>query len=148
MAMSSSYSQMQVPLLTERIYDSWYIRMRTILHSQDLWSFVIDGYAEPANQAAELALTNVECALLKENQKKDNKALGLIRQGLNESIFMKAESIESLKIAWDILKTCYQGASKVKTIKLQNLRRDFENKKINDNETVDNFMTHVINVVN
>ena len=33
-------------------------------------------------------------------------------------------------------------------VKLQNLRRDFENLKMKDNETVDNFMTQVMNVVN
>ena len=45
------------------------------------------GYPEPVDQAAELALKNVECVMLKENRKKDNKALGLIQQGLSESIF-------------------------------------------------------------
>ena len=33
-------------------------------------------------------------------------------------------------------------------VKLQNLRRDFENLKMKDNEIVDNFMTQVMNVVN
>ena len=46
---SSSSSQVQVLVLSEKSYDSWYIRMRTILHSQDLWTYVIDGYAEPVN---------------------------------------------------------------------------------------------------
>ena len=73
-----SSSQNQIPILNEKSYDSWCIRMRTILCSQDFWSYVCDGYAELANVAAELALTNVERVLLKENRKKDNKALGLI----------------------------------------------------------------------
>ena len=122
--------------------------MRTIPCSQDLWEFVTIGYPEPADQVAELALTNAERVLVKENRKKDNKALGLIQQGLNESIFPKILSAESSKKSWDTLKTCYQGVTKVKNVKLQNLRRDFENLKMKDNETVDNFMTQVMSVLN
>jgi len=118
MVVSISSSEPEVPMKT---YDSLYIRMRTILRSQDLWSFVTDGYADPTKQVAELALTNVECDLLKENKNKDNKALGLIQKGLNESNFTIVSSAESSKKAWDILESCYQGASKVKIVKLHNL---------------------------
>ena len=38
--------------------------------------------------------------------------------------------------------------SKVKNVKLQNLRRDFENLKMKDIKTIDFFMTQVMNVVN
>jgi hypothetical protein len=74
----SSSSQIQVLVLSEKSYDSWYIRMRTILRSQDLWTYVIDGYVEPTDVVAELALSNADRVLLKEKRKKDNKALGLI----------------------------------------------------------------------
>ena len=85
---------------------------------------------------------------MKENWKKDNKALGLIQQGLSEYIFPKISSVESSKKVWDTLETCYQGVTKVKNVKLQNLRRDFKNMKMKDSDTVDNFMTQVMSVVN
>ena len=113
-----------------------------------MWSFIIDGYVEPVNAAAELDLSNVECVLLRDNRKKDNKALGLIQQGLTESIFVKISSATSSQMAWNILETSYQGVSKVKIVKLQNLRRDFENLKMKDSESIDAFMTQVISVVN
>jgi hypothetical protein len=114
MATSGSISsQVQVPVLNENSYDSWYIRMRTIMRSQDLWTYVIDGYVEPVDAATELALSNADRVLLKENRKKDNKDLGLIQQGLNESTFMNISSAASSKMDWDILETCYQGVSKV-----------------------------------
>ena len=56
--------------------------------------------------------TNGERVLLKENQKKDNKALGLIQQGPSEYIFPNISSVESSKKAWDTLETCYQGVTK------------------------------------
>ena len=78
----------------------------------------------------------------------DNKAFGLIQQGLSESIFPNISSAESSKKSWDTLETFYQGVTKAKNVKLQNLRRDFENLKMKDNDTVDNFMTQVMNIVN
>jgi len=122
--------------------------MRTILRSQDLWYFIIDGYVEPATATIEMALSNAGHVLLKDNRKKDNKALGLIQQGLNESIFVKISNATSSQMAWNILETNYQGASKVKTVKLQNLKRDFENLKMKDSESIDAFMTQVMSVVN
>jgi len=95
-----------------------------------------------------MALTNVERILLKEKINKDNKALGLIQQGLTKSIFPKVSSSFYSKQAWETLETIYQGVSKVNTVKVQNLRRDFENMKMKDNESVDSFMTQVMNVVN
>ena len=130
MATNSSVVQPQISVLTERNYDTWFIKMRNILHAQDLWEFVMLGYAELANQAIELALSNVERVLLKENRKKNKKGLGLIQQGLSESIFLKISSVESSKKDWDTLKTCYQGVTKVNNAKLYNLTRDFENHEV------------------
>jgi hypothetical protein len=76
----SSSSQIQVPILSENSYDSWYIQMRTILRSQDLWTYVINGYTEGVDATAELALSNADRVLLKENRKKYIKSLGLIQQ--------------------------------------------------------------------
>ena len=61
--------------------------------------------------------------------------------------FSKISSVESSKKDWDTLETCYQGVNKVKNVKLRNLRRDFENLKMKDNQTVDSFMTQVMNVL-
>ena len=62
--------------------------------------------------------------------------------------FLKISIAESSKKSWDTLEICYQGVTKVKNVKLHNLRRDFENLKIKDSETLDNFMTQFMNVVN
>ena len=117
---NNSLAQPQILVLTERNYDSCFMRMRTILHSQDLLEFVSIGYLQPVDQTLEMALTNAKQILLKENRKKDNKSLDLIQQGLNETIFLKVSSSVSSKQSWDTPGTRYQGVSKVKT-----LRRDF-----------------------
>ena len=89
MATNISVVQPQIPMSTERSYDTWFIKMRTILRAKDIWDFVTLGYPEPTNEAAELALSIAERVLLKENRKTNNKNIGLIQQGLSESIFPK-----------------------------------------------------------
>jgi len=86
--------------------------------------------------------------LLRENKKKDNRALGLIQQVLDDVILSKFSNVESSKKAWDTLESCYQGLSKVKNVKLENLRRDFKNLKMIDNKIVDEFMTQVMSLGN
>jgi hypothetical protein len=56
-------------------------------------------------------------------------------------------SVVSSNQACKTLETNYQGVSKVNIFKVQNFKRDFENLKMKDNESVDSFMTQVMNVV-
>ena len=65
MATNSSLAQPQILALSEINYDTWFIKMRTILHAQDLWEFVMIGDPKRAHQAAEFTLTNVQCVLWK-----------------------------------------------------------------------------------
>ena len=48
----------------------------------------------------------------------------------------------------DNLKIAYQGMEKVKTTKLQLLRRDFETLYMKESDNIDSFFTHVIGIVN
>ena len=51
------------------------------------------------------------------------------------------------KDAWETLKIAYQGMEKVKTKKLQLLRRDFETLCMKESDNIDSFFTHVIEMV-
>lgn len=46
--------------------------MKTLFGSQDLWEIVENGYDEPADQST---LNNQQITALKENRKRDKKAL-------------------------------------------------------------------------
>ena len=46
------------------------------------------------------------------------------------------------------METGYQGLDKVKTSKLQILRRDFESLSLKDSENVDTFYTKVVGLIN
>lgn len=77
----------QLPLFSGDNYDYWSIKMKTLLLSQELWELVEVGYPEPADQTALNALTQQQRNQLKEDRKKDNKALFTIQSALDVSIF-------------------------------------------------------------
>nr|GEX49023.1 hypothetical protein [Tanacetum cinerariifolium] len=72
----------------------------------------------------------------KEYEKRDAKALFFIQQTVDESIFSRIASATTAKQAWTILSTEYQGSSKVITVKLRSLRREFETSAMKNNESV------------
>ena len=85
---------------------------------------------------------------MKSNRKKESKALYYLYQAVNESVFPRIAAAKRSKDAWETLKEAYQGMEKVKTTKLQLLRRDFETLCMKESDNVDTFFTHVIRIVN
>jgi hypothetical protein len=65
-----------------------------------------------------------------------------------ESILPRVESTKQAKEEQYILQTSYQGMDKIKTAKLQILRRYFETMSMKDSDLVDSFYTHVIGLIN
>jgi hypothetical protein len=148
-SMASSSNQSQIsPLTGKKDYDVWATRMAVYLRSEDAWEYVVYGYSEPADEAAFQALSNAEKDVLRAHRKKDAKALHLIMNALDNSVFPKISASLHAKAAWDTLATSYQGAGKVQTATLQNLRRDFEDLKMKESDSVDSFMTKVMGIVN
>ena len=61
-----------------------------------------------------------------ENKKKDCKALFFIHQSVDCNNFENITSARTTKKAQEILEKCYQGAKKIKKMRLKTLRRQFE----------------------
>ena len=89
-------------------------------------------------------LTQYEKDVLREPRNKDGKALFYIHQAMHESIIPRVAETTNAKQAWDTLETSYQGLDKVRTSKLQILRRYFESLSMKDSENVDTFYTRVL----
>jgi len=51
----------------------------------------------------------------------------MIKRGVSLSIFPKIMRAKTSKDAWTILQQEFEGDSKVRTVKLQSLKRDYEN---------------------
>ena len=146
--MSSTSVSLQTPIFTGKSYEYWSLSMKALFRGQDVWEIVQHGYAEPADMTAYNNLTQAEKDVLRKPRKKDGKALFYIHQAMHESILPRVEAKANAKQAWDTLETAYQGLDKVKTSKLQILRRDFESLSMKDSETVDTFYTRVVGLIN
>eukprot|EP00253_Pinus_taeda_P034594 PITA_34594 len=137
----------QLPQFNGKNYDYWAITMRALFASQDLWELVEYGFEEPTNEEEFNGLTQAEKALLKSNKKKDSKALVFLYQAVHENVFPRIAAAKTSKEAWQTLKTSYQGMTRVKTTKLQLLRKDFENLCMKESNNIDSFFTQAIGLV-
>ncbi|XP_052184346.1 uncharacterized protein LOC127796307 [Diospyros lotus] len=112
--------------------------MKTLFISQDLWDFVESGYHDKDKDEGRL----------KENKKKDSKALFFIQQAVHETVFSKIAAATTAREAWTILQQSFQGSKKVLTVKLQSLRRDFETLNMKSGESVQDFLFRVSAIIN
>jgi hypothetical protein len=87
---------------------------------------VENSYREQTHAQDIVGLTQVQRDQLRENRKKNSKALFFIQQAMHDSIFPILDATTKSKEAWDVLQQTYQGTNKVKVVKLQSLRREFE----------------------
>ena len=69
----------------------------------------------------------------------NNRALNALFCGVTNKEFKKISSTEVAKEAWTILETTYEGTKAVKTVKLQRLTSSFEEIRIEEDETFDEF---------
>ncbi|KAG6419902.1 hypothetical protein SASPL_116414 [Salvia splendens] len=119
--------------------------MKTLLASLDLWELVDEGYDE-ANENENLTAAQIK--ELKKTKQRDAAALSKIQQAVADSIFPRIMGAEKSNEAWEILQKEFGGDEKVRAIKLQTLRRDFENTKMKDNETLNQFHSSFIELTN
>ncbi|XP_077246125.1 uncharacterized protein LOC143885992 [Tasmannia lanceolata] len=143
--MASNMLQPQLPRFNGKNYNQWSIQMKVFFGSQDLWDIVETGVEEPEDQAA---LTPQQLNELKDNRKQDKKALFFIYQVVDEVIFERISSVTMAKEAWDTLYTSYKGEDKVKLVRLQTLRCEFDALRMKDSESVEDFFNRVISLVN
>ncbi|XP_059628627.1 uncharacterized protein LOC132271301 [Cornus florida] len=101
--------QSALPIFYGENYDFWYVKMKTIFLSYDLWDYFEYEYDEPEDTTT---LTNTQRQQLKDYKKKDAKALGLIQQGVVDTIFPRIINASKAKEAWDILEKEYRGSTK------------------------------------
>ena len=143
--MASGNFQLSIPIFSWKNYDDWAFRMKLIFDSYEISNVILNGYIEPVDESV---LNANQKKKLDENRKKNKKALQLIGQALDDSVLGKIKLAIIANQAWDILETTYQGTSKVKIVKLQALRREFENLQMKDSNSVEQFSNCVMNVVN
>ncbi|CAJ2657083.1 unnamed protein product [Trifolium pratense] len=127
-----------LPILDGKNWERWNKQMKSLFGFQDTLDVVINGVAAlPANANAEARNNH------KDLKKKDCKAMYAIQAALNSANFDKISHAETSKEAWDILVKYYDGGEKVKAVKLQSLRRQYELLQMDNNESIGAYASKV-----
>jgi uncharacterized membrane protein YgcG len=106
------------------------------------------GYDEPESKEEEDALQEAQKQALKVNRKKDNKAKTIIYQGLDEDTFEIIASAKTSHDIWEALQQKYKGADRIKKICLQSLRGEFELLQMKSSESISDYHTRIMVIVN
>ncbi|CAJ2663346.1 unnamed protein product [Trifolium pratense] len=132
-----------LPILDGKNWDTWVKQMNVIFIVQEVdeqVKTVLDPL--PANATAE------QRATFREALKKDSKALFLIHQCVDAKVFEKIADFTTSKEAWDTLQKSYGGDAKVKKVKLQALKRQYELLEMKNDETIADYFTRVVTLTN
>ena len=78
----------------------------------------------------------------------NSRALNALFCGLTNEEFKKISSTDVAKKALTILETTYEGTKAVKTVKLQRLTSSFEEIRMEEDETIDEFYAKLNDIVN
>jgi gag-polypeptide of LTR copia-type len=83
----------------------------------------------------------------KEKRVADKTSLYILYQEVDEVGFVKIVGATSKKV-WGIILTAYKGAERVKQVRLQTLRWEFNSLKMKDSEGVSNYIMRVQTMAN
>ena len=143
MATHSNNSHAHLPVFEGKNFDQWMVKMKVIFRFQDVLEVVNEGLTALAANA-----TNVQRTTHKELKMKDGKAMFLMHQSVSNEIFEKIMHYESAKETWDALEKLYVGDGKLKKVRLQALRRQYEVFTMEEEEYVSQYFDKVINFTN
>ncbi|KAK2986205.1 hypothetical protein RJ640_001284 [Escallonia rubra] len=118
---------------------------KTIFKSLGLWESVIEGFTEPHTTEG---MTENQKKKLDEKRQKDASTLSLIQRNVTDPIFPRIMRVESAKEAWETLRNEFQGDDKVRAIKLQSLRKDLENMKMKEDESLKDYSSRFLELIN
>jgi hypothetical protein len=78
----------------------------------------------------------------------NSKSTNALLNGLSETVFTKVAHCKSTKEIWDKLRNIYEGDTKVKVVKLQTYRDQFEQLKMKEDGNIVDYFLRVEETVN
>ena len=125
-------------------YVYWKVRIRAFLQSLDekVWQVVEIGWTKPKETPTDWDEAKIKAANF------NNRALNVLFSVVTNEEFKKISSTETAKEAWTILQITYEGTKAVKDSKLQRLTKSFEEIKMEEDESFDEFYAKLKDIVN
>ena len=130
MAATATTGRLPSPMLTRTNYAAWAIRMKYILRTNGAW-----GAVDP-----EKASGGVE-------QSKDELALAIISQSIDDETLLRVAEKETAADVWAALRSMHVGVERVREARIQSLKSDFDNLKMSEAESVDEFAEKFMMIV-
>ena len=132
------------PLFDETNYVYWKVRMKVFLQAlgEQVWQAVKVGWIKPREVPMDWDKATIIAANF------NSRALNALFCGVTNEEFKKISSTEVTKEAWTILETTYEGNKAVKTVKFQKLTSSFEEIRMEEDETFDEFYAKLKDIMN
>ena len=132
------------PLFDGTNYAYWKVRMRAFLQSLDekVWQAIEIGWTKSKEAPANQDETNIKAINF------NSRALNALFNAVTNEEFKKISSIETAKEVWTILQTTYERTKAVNDSKFQRLTTSFEEIKIEEDESFDEFYAKLKDIVN
>ena len=118
--------------------------MRAFLQSLDekVWQAVEIGWTKPKEAPANWDEVKIKAANF------NSRALNALFSAVTNEEFKKISFTETAKEAWTILQTTYEGTKAIKDSKFQRLTTSFEEIKMEEDESFDEFYSKLKDIVN
>ncbi|XP_039840775.1 uncharacterized protein LOC120700591 [Panicum virgatum] len=130
MATTTTTGRLPFPMLTRTNYAVWAIRMKYILRTNGAW-----GAVDP-----EKASGGVE-------QSKDELALAIISQSIDGETLLRVAEKGTAADVWAALRSMHVGVERLREARIQSLKSDFDNLKMSEAESVDEFAEKFMMIV-
>ena len=129
--------------------------MRFFFIARDLSKIVEEGYddspvvSDDSSSTSSSTETSSQVSTQNKEKIKNNAlALSYLHQGISKTIYPRIFGISKAKDAWETLKKEFQGNSKVVSIRLQSLWKNFDCLTMKESESIKDFFSRVTEIVN
>ena len=122
----------------------WKVRMRAFLQSLDekVWQAIEISQTKPKEVPVDWDEAKIKTANF------NSRELNALFSAVTNEEFKKISSTKTAKEAWTILQTTYEGTKVVKDSKFQRLNANFEEIKMEEDESFDEFYVKLQDIVN
>ena len=131
-------------LFDDTNYAYWKVHIRAFLQSlnEKVWQVREIGWTKPIEASADWDDAKIK------GENFNNRALNALFSAITNEEFKKISFTKIAKEAWTILQTTYKGTKAVKDSKFQRLTTSFEEIKMEEDESFDEFYAKLKDIVN